>query len=477
MRSVARLVLAPGLAPALAPVLAPVLALALCSILAAPCLSQPAFTPLGFLDGDFGPSIAFGVSPDGSTVVGESNSSQGIQAFRWRRAEGMIGLGDIPGGPFASFAYACSADGSIVVGASDDATSGEEGTPFRWTEESGMVPLGTLGGPTSYGQADAITPDGSVIVGASQAPDGIFAFRWTEQTGMASLGDFAGGPALSRAAGVDAAGQLVVGTGSKISGYDQAFRWTSGGGMVALGSNNFATAVTPDGTVIVGSDFQGVYRWTQQTGFVHLGRLYGNLGIDRARAVSADGSVIVGLANYDATLGTGAAFVWDSGHGMRDLNLVLANDYGLDLQGLYLLWALGISADGKVISGYGFNPGGEQEAWVADLRESTGVANGGPFGVDAAARPHLTWSRPNPFTSSTTIAFRLPRETPVSLRIFNSAGRLVRTLLDGESLQPGVHASTWDGSGTDGRTVPAGTYFYRLEADGRIETGKTIAVR
>ncbi len=323
------------------------------------------FTRLGFLRTGYDPSLAFGVSSDGSTVVGESNSPQGMQAFRWRADEGMVGLGDMPGGFFSSSAYACSADGSIVVGSSDDGSAGEEGTPFIWTESQGMQRLGTLNGPTSYGQAQAMTPDASVIVGASQAPDGIFAFRWTEDTGVTSLGDFAGGVALSRAYGVSGDGSVVVGTGTVGYYYDQAFRWTAADGLAPLGSGNNALAISEDGRVIVGSDANGAYRWTAEGGFQSLA--LAQSGINWPLATNADGSVIVGLANFDPYNGTGNAFIWDSQRGMRDLNDVLQFTYGLDLQGMFLFSAEAISADGLVIAGYGFGPN-SQEAWVANLR-------------------------------------------------------------------------------------------------------------
>jgi probable HAF family extracellular repeat protein len=450
------------------------LVLCLCSFAARPS-SGASFTPLGFLGVDFGPSLALGVSADGSTVVGESNSPQGLQAFRWRPGEGMIGLGDIPGGAFSSIAYACSGDGSVVVGASEDATSGEEGTPFRWTQQSGMVRLGSLGGPTSYGQARAITSDGSVIVGASQAQTGVFGFRWTPGSGMVSLGDFSGGPALSRAYGVSADGNTIAGIGSRSSGFDQAFRWTPGGGLAGIGSNNSALAITPDGLVIAGSDFQGAYRWTQAGGFVHLGRTGGS-GVQIVGAMSADGNVIVGLDDYNATQGTGLAFIWDPVHGMRALAQVLMSDHQLDLQGMRVFFAEGVSADGKVIAGYGFDQRGEQEGWVANLEDqSSGVTPRGPSAPVSVAR--LEQNLPNPFSGSTTISFQLARTAPVSLRLYDGSGRLVKVLLDHAIVAAGAHAEAWDGRAADGRRVAAGTYFCRLESGGQSDSRRVIVVR
>ena len=78
--------------------------------------------------------------------------------------------------------------------------------------------------------------------------------------------------------------------------------------------------------------------------------------------VSADGSIVVGFAQ-SATEAN--AFIWDADHGMRVLRDVLTNDFGLDLTGWRLREATGISADGVTIVGWGVNPDGDFEAWIA----------------------------------------------------------------------------------------------------------------
>ncbi len=55
----------------------------------------------------------------GLTLVGETgsvftNPTFSGEAFRWRRAGGMVGPGDLPGGNFGSEAFFVSADGSVV---------------------------------------------------------------------------------------------------------------------------------------------------------------------------------------------------------------------------------------------------------------------------------------------------------------------------------------------------------------------------
>ncbi len=59
------------------------------------------------------------------------------------------------------------------------------------------------------------------------------------------------------------------------------------------------------------------------------------------------------------------ALLWDAQHGIRNLHAVLVGDYGLNLTGWQLGAARGISADGNTIVGFGVNPAGQWEAWIA----------------------------------------------------------------------------------------------------------------
>lgn len=331
-----------------------------------PAFAQAQFRPLGSLGGYF-PSIAHHVSADGSVVVGFSNSANLYQAFRWTYSGGMIGLGDLPGGYHYSEAFGSSANGNIVVGATDEGRSGGEGgSPFQWSIAGGMRWLGSLGGPLTYGQAMAASDDGGVIVGASQSQAGIEAFRWSRIAGMQNIGDLPGGPVNARAMGVSGDGTVIVGYGSRSDVYDEAFRWTKEEGMVGLGfRRSAALGISRDGKYVVGIRQGRAFRWTKDGGWEILPLLYGG-GNNYAEGVSADGSVVVGLADLNQGLGTGEAFIWDPVNGIRDLNVLLPA-LGANLNGFYLFDARSVSADGKVIVGYGFNRQGDQEAFWAKL--------------------------------------------------------------------------------------------------------------
>jgi hypothetical protein len=75
----------------------------------------------------------------------------------------------------------------------------------------------------------------------------------------------------------------------------------------------------------------------------------------------------------------------------------------------------------------------------------------------------LGQGQPNPSTGSVTISYTLAHETPVSIRVYDVAGRLVRTLVN-ETGAPGPHDVTWDSTSDEGRRVAAGVYFYRMNA-------------
>jgi enediyne biosynthesis protein E4 len=100
----------------------------------------------------------------------------------------------------------------------------------------------------------------------------------------------------------------------------------------------------------------------------------------------------------------------------------------------------------------------------------------------AAAAGSLGPARPNPFTSSTEIAFELARASHVTLDVIDVAGRRVRTLLD-ESGAPGVHRAVWDGRDADGRAVASGVYLMRMttapDGDGprEVRTRRMIRMR
>jgi hypothetical protein len=83
---------------------------------------------------------------------------------------------------------------------------------------------------------------------------------------------------------------------------------------------------------------------------------------------------------------------------------------------------------------------------------------------------------PNPFNPFTTIRFGLRYGGQVTLRIYDAAGRPVRTLVD-DVLEPGLHTAQWDGRNDGGTRAASGVYFYRIRTAGFERTRKMVLLR
>lgn len=98
-------------------------------------------------------------------------------------------------------------------------------------------------------------------------------------------------------------------------------------------------------------------------------------------------------------------------------------------------------------------------------------------GSDPAGGFALGKSYPNPFDVSAVIPYRLAKPcTQVRLVIYDAVGREVRRLLD-ESRAAGCYQAVWDGRDRQGRSVPPGVYFYRIDAGGFSQTNKLLLVK
>ena len=342
------------------------------------------FQGLGHLDGLPIESYANAVSDDGSTVVGHSGNGIGGgtstngEAFRWTSSEGMVGLGDLPNGLPLSGAFCVSAEGSVIGGGSNstDGSNGNAKEAFRWTESTGMVGLGYLTDGSHESTILGMSGDGSILAGWGSGQP----FYWTESTGMVHIGNLGGD---AHAKDISSNGNVIVGNSQSPSG-SQVFHWTQTNGMVGIGDlsggifESIANGTNSDGSVIVGMGNSSLgleaFRWTEAEGMIGLGDLSGGAFCSNAWDVSADGSIIVGEGTTSTTALGNEAFIWDASNGMQNLRDVLINDCGLDLTGWTLATATGISADGLTIVGFGSNPDGYTEAWIAEIPEPATIS-------------------------------------------------------------------------------------------------------
>jgi flagellar hook assembly protein FlgD len=74
------------------------------------------------------------------------------------------------------------------------------------------------------------------------------------------------------------------------------------------------------------------------------------------------------------------------------------------------------------------------------------------------------------------IEFGLKSPDVVTLRIYDTAGRLIRTLIDGP-LPAKHHSLVWNGTDGRGNAVASGVYFYRMETSTFTATRKMVVLK
>jgi photosystem II stability/assembly factor-like uncharacterized protein len=98
--------------------------------------------------------------------------------------------------------------------------------------------------------------------------------------------------------------------------------------------------------------------------------------------------------------------------------------------------------------------------------------------ADLAIAPGVTLfdNYPNPFNPLTTIRYDLPVQARVSLKIYDVAGREIRTLVD--RVQPaGLQSAIWNGRDHRDRPVSSGVYVYRLQAGDQVRSREMILLK
>lgn len=100
--------------------------------------------------------------------------------------------------------------------------------------------------------------------------------------------------------------------------------------------------------------------------------------------------------------------------------------------------------------------------------------------VDEQSNPVFTVSYPNPFNSSMEFHYSLPRNSRVSLRLYNILGQEVAVLIN-QTQPAGEYRVRWNGTGKNGSMAASGNYLYRFEANAGLwkyrKTGKMLLLK
>ncbi len=107
--------------------------------------------------------------------------------------------------------------------------------------------------------------------------------------------------------------------------------------------------------------------------------------------------------------------------------------------------------------------------WYTTFERATSIEQIQEEGLPRGFR--LDQNYPNPFNPMTTLAFAIPQGAHVTLKVFDSLGRVVSMLVD-KALGPGAYNVVFDAE-----DLPSGVYFYRIEAEEFVQTKKLILLK
>jgi uncharacterized membrane protein len=224
-------------------------------------------------------------------------------------------------------ATALSADGSVIVGVVGRNPQVASGDAFRWTKAEGLQRIldnNSLGALSSI--ARDVSDDGQTLVGSFRTRDNIFPFRWTDDHGVEVLPELPGSRQGTSAQHILPSGD-IVGVGRNESGAVGVV-WADDGRVESI-----PTMKMPD-------DVPGSFQIT---------------------SISDDGKI----ALLESLQLQSNSYLWTESQGTRDAAAVLHDDFGVPAD--YILWILGMSADGTQLVGGGRDGNPAHGAWQLSL--------------------------------------------------------------------------------------------------------------
>ncbi len=141
------------------------------------------------------------------------------------------------------------------------------------------------------------------------------------------------------------------------------------------------------------------------------------------------------------------------------------------------------AAYGNIISCFDAMNNGRNIPVASGCEETSGTTvtssdEGTGPSIETAATPSITLDRavPNPFSSSTSFAFRVPDGgAAVDVGVYSVAGRLVKTLANGPQ-GAGIVTVTWDGTDNGGVRMAPGVYFLRSRIGSESNVTRVIYI-
>lgn len=314
-------------------------------------------------------SDAYGVSDNGTVVGSQFIPGTGFRSFSWTAAGGRQQINGLT--PSSGiFARSITPDSRVIVGENTG-----PGVAFRQIDGGAIQSLG-FSDPDVYDQSSAsdVSNDGAAVSGLlSRVEDGTFrAARWTEGSGWQDLGTLDGD--------YESSANTISGDGSVVAGYSvgnyfTAVRWTQASGLQALPnpfgitSNTAVIAIAADASSSVGqavdaNGFSQAAVW-KSNGTTQILSLADGFDSAAAFGVSGNGSIIGG-SFFNDSVGQDTAAFWTADGTAYNLQVFLTAQ-GIDLTGWNLLAVTEVSQNGLYLTGRGYNPDGQLEAFFVQI--------------------------------------------------------------------------------------------------------------
>ncbi len=110
----------------------------------------------------------------------------------------------------------------------------------------------------------------------------------------------------------------------------------------------------------------------------------------------------------------------------------------------------------------------EWEDWVTAIKKDKNITTISDFSLGK--------NYPNPFNPSTTIKYSVKRKADVNITIYNLLGQKIVTLVNSNH-NIGNYSVLWNGKDLHGNNMASGVYFYKMQADGFVKTGKMLLMK
>ncbi len=408
------------------------------------------FVYAGIVEGDNYRYVAVG--PDG-TVIGVIwlGATEGIYAF------------DHSDTSFTNMRHDAAATGRVTVRSDSIVFINNNLTLYAYTyDDTSITKISEVTDLDNQGNTSvAIGPDGTVFTTTNF---GIRAYSFTDLTSFTLLAH--SNSIFNNATGIAVGADSIIYVAGGGNGF-YAFSFYDDSTFTQLDHINVnqanGVAVRSDGTIFFANgNVGGVLAYTfNGTSFDSLAQwlpVQGSLDL----AISADGIIFVansldGLRalTFDGTTFTNTAHI----------NVRASRDVAVGPDGVIYttVQAAGSSEIGLMAFRY------EKVTAVDD--EENQVITG--F--------QLSQNYPNPFNPSTTIRFSMPEESFVTLKVFNTLGEEIRTLINEDIIAGNYEvefsAKGGSASGGDAWNLPSGIYFYRIQAGDFMQTKKMILLK